>query len=267
MNPKARAPERLVQWWKTHRHPTNFGFEVSYHSRSDAHSKKVCQLVMEDLFETCGVIRRHAESGEIGYEINHEIHGTHGNKKMLDLVIGQPKSPLSDESAGLRKAEVVTPGARIILEAKNCMTEHSKALPRLHDEISSAMQSSLEGASRAITCGLVVINLADSFISTQNQKNVRPGDPSSLTRNKHIQPKAAIKVIERLQSRLPMRTRPDDIGFDCLAFILVEHDNEVPRPTVRLVTESPAPSGTSPRNYEAFLVDICNKYRERFGTT
>jgi hypothetical protein len=220
---------------------------------------------MEDLFEVCGVIRRHAEAGEIGFEVNHKIHGPHGTEKNLDLVIGQPNAPLSSESSGLRNAEVVTPGARIILEAKNCMTEHSKALPRLHDEIASAMKSALEATPRAIMCGLVVINVAETFISTQNQKSVRPGDASSLTRNRRIQPKAALKVIERLQTRLPMRTRVDDIGFDCLSFVVVDHDNEVPTPRVRLVVTAPAPEPTSPRSYDAFLVDICNKYRERFG--
>jgi len=145
------------------------------------------------------------------------------------------------------------------------MTEHIKALPRLRDELLGAMQASVMAAPHAIVCGLVVINAARSFISSENQRRFREGDPSSLRRNPHRQPDVVAKVIDRLQLRLPMRRDTSREGFDCFAFIVIEHDNEVPDPVVRLVTGPPAPSQMSPRNYDAFLIDVCNKYTERFG--
>jgi len=265
MTVDARAPSRLVGWWLKNRHPTLFGFEVSYHSRSDAHSKETCQYVMDDLIASCRAIRDDALAGEVCYEINHKIFRPNAKPKTLDLVIGQPGTPLGAHSMGIQRGKVVTPGARIILEAKACMTCHSKALPRLHDELSAAMRTSVACTPRAIMCGLVVVNASQSFISTENQNSGPATDAAALKRNAHNQPKDVTKVIEQLQSILPIRKDISEEGFDCLTFIVVDHDNEVPKPSVKLISSSPAPPAESPRHYDAFLVDICNKYRERFS--
>ncbi|MBL8840488.1 MAG: hypothetical protein JNL90_03045 [Planctomycetes bacterium] len=222
-------------------------------------------MVMEDLYATCAAIRRDADRGAIGHEINHKIFRPNAKAKALDLVIGQPRSPLAIGPGGLRRAQVVTPGARVILEAKACMTAHSKALPRLHDELLSAMRTSIECTPRAVMCGLVVVNIGRSFVSTENQRNVDPTDSATLKRNAHNQPRDAAKVIDQLQATLPIRAEIGELGFDCLAFIVVDHDNEVPSAHVTLCDSHPAPPANSPRDYGSFLVDVCNRYRERFG--
>ena len=159
---------------------------------------------------------------------------------------------------------MVTPGIRIALEAKACMTKHTSAKPRLRDELTGAMRSAVDASPHAVVCGLVVVNLADTFMSPTDQPDPLPASISELRRRKHKQPRDAIGVIEMLE-RLPMRQDAPEFGFDSLGIVVVSHDNELPTPKVDLITDSPCPPAASPRSYNSFLIDICNKYKRRFG--
>src|SRR5262245_61103545 len=102
------APERLVDWWRQYRRRhTTFGFEISYHPRSDEHSKILCQYVLEDLIRACPVMAAQAMRGEICYDLNHVVYRLDGTQKVLDLVIGQPEGQLA--GMGVRRGTVVTP--------------------------------------------------------------------------------------------------------------------------------------------------------------
>lgn len=258
-----RAPERLIRWWRSHRKAhKSFPFEVSYHPRSDEHSKILCQYVLEDLIEICASLAEQARRGEICYDLNHEVYRLDGTKKVLDLVIGQPQAPLVGE--GVRKGTVVTPGIRVALEAKACMTSHTASKPRLRDELTGSMRSAVEASPHAVVCGIAVVNAAASFVSPLDQPDPIPVTSPELRRKKHKQPKAAAGVVEMLE-RLPLRQDPPETGFDSLGIIVVSHDNELPVPSVELITSLPCPQTASPRSYQSFLIDICNKYRRRFG--
>ncbi|MEQ1892996.1 MAG: hypothetical protein ABL998_10670 [Planctomycetota bacterium] len=260
-----RAPVRLVDWWRGYRksHAT-FPFEISYHPRSDEHSKILCAYVLEDLVATCGSLRRDALNGDVCYDVNHEVFRQDGTKKVLDLVIGQPERPLT--GVGIRKGTVATPGIRIALEAKAAMTKHVSAIPRLRDELTGSMRSAVEANPHAVTCGITVVNIASSFLSPTDQKDPLPTETSALRRRTHRQPTDAERVIEMLE-RLPIRHDPPDVGFDAMGIIVVSHDNELPDPGVTLIEDSPSPVRASPRNYNSFLIEVCNKYTRRFGRT
>ena len=131
-----------------------------YHSRSDTHSKVACWTVLFDLLRECDALQSHARSGLVGFGINHVMVGP--INKTLDLVVtivppsrdsGSRRSfvdrvdrygiVLDDEERALLAAlprveedlsDDVSEVA-VALEAKACMTEHLKSLPRLHAEI------------------------------------------------------------------------------------------------------------------------------------
>ena len=257
------APERLVGWWRTYRKAhASFPFAVSYHPRSDEHSKILCQYVLEDIVEACEPLRRQALRGEICYDLNHVVYRLDGTQKVLDLVIGQPERVLS--GTGIRRATVVTPGIRIALEAKACMTKHTAAKPRLRDELVGSMQSAVGASPHAVVGGLVVVNTASTFISPTDQSDPIAIDTSGLRRRKHKQPHDASAVIDMLE-RLPLRQEPPAVGFDSVGIIVVSHDNEVPEPRVELITGAPSPPVASPRSYRSFIIDVANKYQRRFA--
>jgi hypothetical protein len=257
------APERLVSWWRTYKksHKT-FPFEVSYHPRSDEHSKILCHYVLEDLIDASETLERQLLSGEICYDLNHVVYRLDGSQKVLDLVIGQPEKPKTRQKT--QRGTVVTPGIRIALEAKACMTKHTAAKPRLRDELTGSMRSSVEASPHAVVAGLVVVNTAPRFLSPTDQPDPLPPSLPELRRRDHRQPKDAAGVIQMLE-RLPLRQDPPVVGFDSVGIIVVSHDNELPVPHVELVTSPPCPPPASPRNYASFIIDICNKYQRRFG--
>jgi hypothetical protein len=252
-----------VDWWRDHRQShKSFPFPVSYHPRSDEHSKYLCQYFLEDLIEACPSLRKHALQGTLCYDVNHVVYRLDGSKKVLDLVIGQPESTLAGK--GIRRGTVVTPGIRVAVEAKACMTKHTAAIPRLRDELTGSMRSAVDASPVAVACGLAVVNIAATFLSPTDQPDPLPEEVARLRRRTHRQPEDTERVVEMLE-RLPMRTDPPDAGFDSVGIIVVSHDNDLPAPTVELVTSLPSPPVASPRSYRSFVIDVANKYSRRFG--
>ncbi len=218
-----------------------------YHSRSDAHSKAACWVIVLDLLGNCPLLRRHVEAGRVGFGINHEMRDFRMNrKKNLDLVVctagptATGKAVLfSDlvETYGIvldpAEKELVsnlppfrrTPVGSVLvaLEAKACMTEHIKACPRLYDELSSSFQTVHGDTKSAVAAAFVTINTAGEFLSPIRNKNVAAGEPPHVS--KHDQPKCARRVLEKIKE-LPRRSGEDGDGYDALGAVFVDCRND-----------------------------------------
>lgn len=248
-----------------------------YHSRSDGHSKIACWTVLFDLLCECDVVRRHAEQGLIGFGINHVMVGP--INKTLDLVLTVvPPSrlrggrtsfsglaeryaiPLTDEERhvlmGLPEMEEDSSAdiseVAIALEAKACMTEHLKSIPRLHAEILATGYLAKRAAPRCISVSYSMVNAADSFVS--------PGGKGKV--NKHNQPEDARRVVSMLGTALPLARDTKDFGFDVVGTIVVDCRNDGSAVTVR--SDFPAPLTTEHHHYERMIRSICAEYRGRF---
>ncbi|HEX2101875.1 MAG TPA: hypothetical protein VHF69_14480, partial [Candidatus Synoicihabitans sp.] len=91
----------------------------------------------------------------------------------------------------------------VALEAKACMTEHVKALPRLHDELASSHQTIHGDTGGAIAAGYVIVNCAESFVSPdRNRKRMRA---ATKVVTPHNQPYAGDRTLDALM-RLPRRS-------------------------------------------------------------
>ena len=175
-----------------------------YHSRSDLHSKVACWGVLFDLLRQSALLRSHAVEGRVIFGVNFEMRDFANNRrKKLDLVIARPARrdrSLAEDSrlVGLRLAgepgdevqhgrlgdlpvlrEGVVGAVLVALEAKAAMTAHTKARPRLYDELNSS-HNAVHGASRqALAVGFVMVNFSDTFVSLGGRKRLR--HPSFLT--------------------------------------------------------------------------------------
>ncbi len=248
-----------------------------YHSRSDSHSKVACWAVLFDLLCECDILRRHAEQGLIGFGINHLMVGP--INKTLDLVVTVvPPSrrtghrfgfhelaerygiPLNDEErSALNGLPVVEEDSRedvsevaIALEAKACMTEHLKSIPRLHAEILATGYLAKKAAPRCITVSYSLVNGADSFTS--------PGGKGKI--NRHHQPEDARRVVAMLGTALPLARDTKDFGFDVVGTTVVECRNDGSPVTV--MSGPPAPQISDHHHYERMIRAICAEYRSRF---
>jgi hypothetical protein len=254
-----------------------------YHSRSDQHSKIACWALLFDLFDTCPLLFDHVKAGKVGFGINHEMGDFKtGRKKNLDLVLCTPgtgaKSPL-DFAALARKYSVVLTAeeeerlaelppiqcvpvgsVHVAVEAKACMTEHIKALPRLYDELNSSHLAIHGSADFAIAAGFAVVNIAATFVSPgRNTWEVRDGDYAVTT---HRQPDVTIRTIDKLKE-IPRRTQLGTEGFDALGIVVLEIKND--GSPVRVVTDAPAPAVGDVWHYDQMIRRIASLYATKFG--
>lgn len=270
---------------RTISHPTRtdqYGNVWQYHSRSDHHSKVACAVVLLDLIANCPLLADHIRSGKVGFGINHEMRDfRQDRKKNLDLVICRPAggaapdgrsildfakewqiSFTAKEEALLKRQPLVRRTAvgsvLIALEAKACMTEHQKALPRLFDELNSS-QLTVHGSSEtALAAGFVCINASDTYLSPD--RNKRPLD-ASATVTYHNQPKAAAITIEKVR-QLPRRVRESEAGYDALGVVVIKCRND--GSAVELVNEPPAPAQSDIYHYDRMIERLAASYTARF---
>lgn len=250
-----------------------------YHSRSDNHSKVACWTVLFDLMSECDVFREHVAEGRIGFGINFVMVG--GINKTLDLVVTRlpatrtktKRITFSDlvEQYGIqldakeRKILVSLPSMEgestahdvsevaIALEAKACMTEHKKSLPRLHAEILATGYLARRAQPHCITVSYSMVNASTLFISPSGEGK----------ENEHVQPESARCVVDMLAKAIPLQTESRDVGYDVVGAIVVDCRND--GSPVALLRGSPAPDKRSHLHYERMITSLCGQYRGRFG--
>lgn len=255
----------------------------SYLSRSDHHSKVACWGIVFDLLRTSSFFRKHVEAGTVGFGINHEIRDfKNDRKKDLDLVIGLPTITgpasqktltslakhyaieLTEEEQGILENlpalhEAQLGNVLIALEAKACMTEHQKALPRLYDELNSSHLTVHGAHDTAIAAAFVMVNAANKFLSSdKNKKNFK----NSPEWTKHNQPKSVKITIDKVQ-QLPRRSRLGTDGYDALAIVAVNCVND--GSAVTLYTQDPAPQPRSLGHYSSMIERLRAIYDTRFA--
>lgn len=251
-----------------------------YHSRSDHHSKLACWTLLFDLLLECDAMRRAAKQGRIGFGINHVMVGP--ISKTLDLVVtivppgrrrGKRRSfvtlateygvdldaedmdrlaalPLFEEDTASDISEVA-----IALEAKACMTEHVKSLPRLHAEILATGYLARRASPHSIIASYSLVNAASTFATPS-------GDGNKV--NVHTQPADARRVVDMIGSAIPMVGDVQNYGYDVIGVTVVECAND--GSTVRIVDDPGyAPARNHYTHYERMVRSLCSEFRARYG--
>jgi hypothetical protein len=276
------GPNILVRTLSTPHVTDKHGNSWNYHSRSDHHSKVACWGIVFDLLRASTLFGTHVAQGRVGFGINHEMRDfQHDRKKDLDLVICLPSSgggsgrtlvdlgehygidltaAERDELAGLPALRETPVGNVLVaLEAKACMTAHQRALPRLYDELNSSHQTIHGAHDSAIAAGLVMINIAERFLSPDMNKENRGHNPKWST---HPQPKSVDITIDKVR-QLPRRAKTGIAGYDALGIIVIECVND--GSPVRLHTAAPAPQAQDNYHYATMIDRLRGIYDTRFA--
>lgn len=279
------GPAIIVRTLSTPGVSDKHGRQWQYHSRSDRHSKVACWAVLFDLLAESSLMRSHAAAGKVAFGINRELNDWSTNrKKNLDMVIARTLGDHSkqvtadlgsmaqkygialtpDEQQVLDSLPTGSEGAAgstvlVALEAKACMTAHIKALPRLHDELTSSYQTVHGDSQHALAVGLVMINAADSFISPDLNKD--PAAAPVVTA--HKQPHATERTIAKIKE---IHRRPGSHsaqpGFDALGIIVIDAKND--ESPVSLVDSPPAPQPSDPFHYDKMIQRAAQAYDASF---
>lgn len=274
-----RGPDILARTLSVGSSRGNSSRAWQYHSRSDVHSKVACWCVLFDLLLECDVFRRDVALQRVGFGINHVMPGS--INKTLDLVVTrlpmrrQVRSRTSFVDLASRFGLALSaedrdilsslPGfesedrredvseVAIALEAKACMTEHSKSLPRLHAEILATGFLAKQNSPQCITVSYSMVNAADEFVT--------PSEGGR--RNSHTQPEDAAKVIDMIFRAIPRASQYPGLGYDVIGVTVVECRND--GSPVIVVEGGPAPRRDSAIHYERMITSLCGAYRQRFG--
>ena len=249
-----------------------------YHSRSDVHSKVACWTLLFDLLSHCDAARRVAAAGRMGFGINHVMVGP--INKTLDLVItlvpedrlAAGRATFSDmvmryhivlnesEASILNSLPTVIEDRKddvsevaVAIEAKACMTEHTKSLPRLHAEILATGYLARLAAPQCITVSYNLVNAAPKFTSPGNQGKV----------NQHAQPADARQVVDMLSRAIPLARQAKNIGYDVIGATVIECAND--GSPVLVSTGEAAPKNSEHVHYERMMVALCSELRRLLG--
>ena len=242
----------------------------AYNPRSDRHSVIKCLGMLWDLIRASPTIGEALQQGHLTFGINTPVAG-----KALDLAIGTPAT-WQGTRAPRTMAEIVTEGqmaltaqepdflsewgdltegrierVRIAVEAKAVMTDHAGAMPRVSDELE---RFRMRVQDEAITVGLILVNLAEEFISPG--RNWFDPDLNPKYVSLHHQPEAAQRVIQMADS-LPRRERDGSDGFDGLGMLFVDCRNDgTPLRTRQFGPEHLA--------YETAIREVVRRYEQSF---
>jgi hypothetical protein len=251
------APERFAAWMNVHQYrDRRFGHMYRYHSRSDAHSIRLCELILEDLLDACPSLREQAARRQIVFGINERYTwASTGKSKTLDLAIGPPIASPAETGEAIARSRVAD--VLISCEAKSVMTEHGKSQPRVYDELNSSHDIVHQGRPNAIAAGITVVNIAHRFVSPLRQTG-----SAVLLYSEHDQPRAAARMIQHLRG-LPIRERVEEVGFDAYATVVIDCDNVT---EARLCSDLPAPQRGEHDHYEIFLKRVSRQFEERFAS-
>jgi hypothetical protein len=276
------GPEILVRTLSSPHVTDKHGNSWTYHSRSDHHSKVACWGIVFDLLRTSALFRKHVAEERVGFGINHEMRDfQHDRKKDLDLVIcqrgsgksaGRTLSSLAShygieltaqeagDLAGLPLlVEMPVGNVLLALEAKACMTAHQRALPRLYDELNSSHQTVHGAHDSAIAAGLVMINIAEKFLSSDLNKANRATAPQWSA---HQQPKSVDITLAKIK-QLPRRSNTGIAGYDALGIIVVDCVND--GSPVRHHSATPAPQPQDNYHYATLINRLQVLYDTRFA--
>lgn len=258
-----------------------------YHPRSDHHSKITAVAVMIDLLRESEDLRRDVQRGTVGFGVNPILTDQTNRRKTLDMMFARPDDANPSSSSrtladlvleygveltdGQRRELAELPTIRecrvkqalVVLENKACMTAHSKAAPRLRNELEGARDAILASDPVTIAGAFVLVNAAATFVSPTYKDNSER-KPNSRRATVHRQPDDARRAIERLEA-LPLRKRQDEIGYDVLAILALVGVND--GSSWELVDDPAygAPTTSDIWNYTRAVQRLGVLYRQRFA--
>ena len=262
--------DKQGQWWQ-------------YNSRSDHHSKVACWAVLFDLLTSSSLMRAHAAEGKVAFGINRKLNDWTSNRtKNLDLVVARTSEEegaktvdlgtMADKFGikltaaeqtkldGLPTSPIGVAGSVVLvaLEAKATMTAHIRALPRLHDELTSSFQTIHGDSNNALAVGLSIINHANTFVSSDLNKI--PGHRVVSTHNQPKDTERTIAKIEEIHRR--SGSHDGQRGFDALGIIVLDCKND--GSPVTLVTNPPAPQPGNQFHYANMINRAAQAYDSSF---
>jgi len=247
--------ERIVDYLRQERE-WSYPKDVPYHPRSDAHGGAQCRYFVDDLLYESELLREAAEAGDIVYQEDYEV-GEGGLSWNTDLVMGPPEGEVQTPLDGERGMAQADPEEIwLAVDAKSIMTEHQKARRNRVRDINSFADIMHLHHERAITAGILLINIAEKFDSPLR-------DPDDITEHRNVE-----RVVDEILDMFRAIDRSDgevSNNLDGAGCVVVEHTNLLgDDQQTNLLTEEPAPQPGDEVHYQTFVGIIRDLLEARF---
>lgn len=247
--------QRIVDWLNQERkwaYPRN----VPYHPRSDTHGGAQCRYFLDDLLHESAAIHRAARDREIVYQEDYVV-GSGGLEWNTDLVIGPPADRIG---AVAQQEGEITRGEPsdiwLALDAKFIMTEHQKARRNRQRDINSFADIMHHHHERALTGGILLVNLVGRFDSPLR-------DPNDITTHANIE-RIVGEIIDMFDS-INRSEGEISANLDGASAVVVRHSNLIEDiGETRLVTSPPAPQPGDRVHYRTFVEQMADWFEARF---
>lgn len=247
--------ERIVDWLNQER-KWEYPKDVPYHPRSDSHGGAQSRYFVDDLLVESDAIRDAAQAGELVFQEDYVV-GEGGLGWNTDLVIGPPNGSVQvsiNEERDMAKAN--PSDIYLAADAKSIMTEHQKARRNRQRDINSFADIMHHHHERALTAGILLVNIAERFDSPTR-------DPNDITDHSNIE-RIVGEIIDMFDS-INRSEGEISANLDGAAVIVVEHSNLVEDVgESRLVTEPPAPQEGDRVHYRTFVKQMAAWFETRF---
>lgn len=246
--------KRIVDWLNQPRE-WKYPKDVPYHPRSDSHGGAQSRYFVDDLIYESDAIAEAAREGDLVYAEDYDVGDPRGLGWNVDLVIGPPagdvQTPLEDGMAVGMPSEVW-----LACDAKSIMTEHQKARRNRQRDINSFADIMHSHHEQALSCGILLLNMADRFDSPTR-------DANDITDHPHIE-----RIIDEIVNLFDSINRSEgeiSANLDGAGLIVVNHTNLVDDiGDTELVHEEPAPQSGERVHYRTFVRSIANHIETRF---
>jgi hypothetical protein len=274
------GPDIIVRSIEHARIADKYGNKWQYLSRSDNHSKVACWAIAFDFMRESAVLRAQVAAGKVILGVNHKmINFQTASDKRLDLVIARPADPLAPltnslndlakrwnvrlsaqeekDLAALPLAFQSEVGSVLVAtEAKACMTAHTRALPRLYDELNSSHLIVHGASSQALAVGFAMIGTSPRFLSADRNR-VDLGT-HAVTWSEEPQPLSAERVLATA-ANLPRRSGHSQVGFDAVGALMVDMRNDGGPVAIPAVPVVPPPY-----DYASMINRLVHEYESAF---
>lgn len=246
MPPQGSAPQKYVEHLSEH----------GYHPRSSKHGDILCILFLQDLLETCPLVRELAAAGKIVYRLNHTISKGTPDEWTMDLVIGPPEGRSKPSTHGFDGIREGTPSDLwLLMDAKGIMTEHGKARRNRARDVTALHDRMHASHPKAVVGALIAVNTSGTFRSPLREET---------TIHKNIE-RLVEETVELFEGVPLAELRPGKRGLEGMGIIVVDHANVDGSPAT-LVAGPPGPSAESPVAYANFLSRMCRTFVARYRT-
>lgn len=239
-----------------------------YHPRTSRHSDRQSYAIVQDLLDSCPILRERAQAGDVVAKLRHHQQVGHDDW-VIDLAFGtcagRPEPPVQTPINFTEPALI-----QIAIELKSIYTEHGKARKNRLRDFNAFHGYAHQYNPKTIAAAFLVVNASRYFYSPLR----KPEDITEHGGKTHDTAKLAANCVNLFRTIHLRNSSNDQPGLEAIGVVVIEHDNLSVHPNrsdvaerhvqTRIAPQPPSLRVGDPLHYQTMIQRICAEYNARF---